>query len=207
LRNSISTGSSTSSSEGSPVERLGAAMEAMAVDRDRGRDPATTPIQLCVAPDSQWVELMQPGEAVVFHSSIEVRSRTRRLTATLLPIPIPMPQSRPKYRHLVLTTHRLVCVKVKTGRTIEIKTEALLRAPPPREKEDKKDARPVIVDVVAKGQKSFVVLTSGKSQIFGTQEAPLTDRWIMEIKAAMALQVAGSSKGSRATSPGIREWT
>lgn len=50
--NSISTGSSTSSSEDSPVDRIGAAMEAMALDR--GRDRATTPIQLAVPAELQW---------------------------------------------------------------------------------------------------------------------------------------------------------
>ncbi len=52
-RNSISTGSTTSSSEGgSPVEKLGVAIEAISLDR--GRDRSTTPIQLVIPPETQW---------------------------------------------------------------------------------------------------------------------------------------------------------
>ena len=192
LRSSIiSSGSGTSSSEGSPVGRLNAAMETLAVNAepDRGRDRATTPIQLTMPPDAQWSALLTPGENLVFHAPVELKSRTRRLTATL--IPIPATQNRPKIRHLVLTTQRLVCVKLKHGRKLSVKNEALLRSPSlsagkdffrrdekkdskkdekrddkkedkkedKREREKERDPRPVITSVSPKGQRAFVIMT------------------------------------------------
>lgn len=51
-RDSISTGSATSSSDGSPVEKLGVALEAVGLNR--GRNRAQTPIQLNSRPDDEW---------------------------------------------------------------------------------------------------------------------------------------------------------
>ena len=153
-RGSVSTASTTSSSEGSPIERLGNAMSALGMNR--GRNTSTTPIQLTTTPDERWMSLVRPGEGIIFHSPVEVKSRRRRLTASILPIPVP--QSKPKLRHLVLTTQRLVCVKLKKGGKISIKSEALLRSST-KQKEEKKETRPVMTDVVAKGQKNFIVMT------------------------------------------------
>lgn len=159
----MSTSSSTSSSEGSPVRQLGETMDAMALadELERGRDRATTPIQLINSPDAQWAELLQPGEELVFHAPVELKSRARRLTATLLPIPAT--QNRPKLRHLVLTSGRLICTKLKHNHQISVKSELLLRAPSiTREgKEDKRDrdSRPVITGVMTKGQKAFIITT------------------------------------------------
>lgn len=169
----ISTGSTTSSSEGSPVGRLNSSMDAMtlAAEQGRGRDRAQTPIQLTTEPDAKWAAFLLPGEKLVFHGPVELKSRTRRLTATL--IPIPATQNRPKIRHLMLTTQRLVCAKVKHGRKISLKNEALLRpgvgigcgAPgfaqgvgTEREKKER-ESKPVITSVLAKGQKTFIVMT------------------------------------------------
>lgn len=156
-RGSASTASTTSSSEGSPVEQLGNSLGDL--DLNRGRDPSTTPIQLADTPDERWMSLVQPGEGIIFHSPVELKSRRRRLTASLLPIPVP--HNKPKIRHLVLTTQRLVCVKLKPDGKISIKAEALLRSAARQKdgKEEKKDARPMINDVVAKGQKAFIVMT------------------------------------------------
>ena len=158
-RGSVSTSSTTSSSEGSPVERISVAMDNMVIDR--GRNTSTTPIQLVNTPDEQWMSLLQPGEGIIFHSPVELKSRRRRLTATLLPIPVA--QNKPKIRHLVLTTQRLVCVKVKPRRKASVKLEALLRkiVTQTNGKDDKKerDVRPVITDVVTKGAKTFIVMT------------------------------------------------
>lgn len=159
----MSTSSSTSSSEGSPVRQLRETMDAMALadELERGRDRATTPIQLINSPDAQWAELLQPGEELVFHAPVELKSRTRRLTATLLPIPAT--QNRPKLRHLVLTSRRLICTKLKHNHQLSVKSELLLRAPNvTREgKEDKKDrdSRPVVTSAMAKGQKAFIIHT------------------------------------------------
>ena len=45
VRSSYSAGSVTSSSDGSPVDKLGTALEATALERERGRNRAQTPIQ------------------------------------------------------------------------------------------------------------------------------------------------------------------
>ena len=160
----VSSGSASSSSEGSPVGRLNAAIGAISLstEPDRGRDRATTPIQLTVPPDAEWDALLTPGEKLVFHAPVELKSRTRRLTATLFPISAT--QNRPKMRHLILTTQRLVCVKVKRGRKVTVKNEALLRSPSPaagkeRDREKDMDSRPVITSVVAKGQRAFIIMT------------------------------------------------
>ncbi|EJD03171.1 kinase-like protein [Fomitiporia mediterranea MF3/22] len=180
----VSSGSGTSSSEGSPVGRLNASMGAISLspEQDRGRDRATTPIQLTTTPDAHWDILLHEGEKLVFHGPIELKSRTRRLTATLLPIPVT--QNRPKMRHLLLTTQRLLCVKVKHGRKVSVKLEALLRSPSAgregREERREKDTRPVITSVIAKGQRAFVVLTTGKPQQYAA-ESPVVQRWIEEI--------------------------
>lgn len=51
-RDSLSTGSATSSSDGSPVEKLGVALEAAGLNR--GRNRAQTPIQGNSGPDEEW---------------------------------------------------------------------------------------------------------------------------------------------------------
>jgi len=190
-RNSISTGSTTSSSEGgSPVEKLGVAIEAISLDR--GRDRSTTPIQLVIPPETQWSSLLGSGEQIVFYSSVEVRSRRRRLTASLLPA-----QHRPKIRHLILTSSRLLLVKVKPGRSVVLKNEALFRPLSKDKESERKDGKIVVTDVVAKGQNVFIVMTTGKPQQYAWQEASLVEKWITEIHNA----VNQTSPRSRTESP------
>ncbi|KAL5507123.1 PKH1 [Sanghuangporus vaninii] len=219
LRDSIiSSGSGSSSSEGSPVGRLNASIGAISLspEPDRGRDRATIPIRLTDTPDHQWDVLLAPGENLVFHTPVELKSRTRRLTATLLPIPAT--QNRPKIRHLVLTTQRLICVKAKRGRKVAIKSEALLRSPSPtvgkeskderkeRDREKDRDTRPVITSVAAKGQRAFIVMTTAKPQQYAT-EPIMAQRWIEEIgkfiKAEDARRDPSNAGGSKPAPPPI----
>lgn len=53
VRSSYSAGSVTSSSDGSPVDKLGAALESSGLERERGRNRAQTPIQGSRAPE-EW---------------------------------------------------------------------------------------------------------------------------------------------------------
>ncbi|KLO20381.1 kinase-like protein [Schizopora paradoxa] len=192
-RHSTSTGSTTSSSEGgSPVDKLGSAMEAISLDR--GRDRSTTPIQLVISPDVQWSNLLGPGEQIIFHSSVEVRSRRRRLTASLLPA-----QHKPKIRHLVLTSIRLLVVKVKPGRSVVLKSETFFR-PVSKDKEpERKDGKIFVTDVTAKGKNGFIVMTTGKPQQYAWQETSLVEKWIAEIRNSIQ-SASRSSSRSRTTS-------
>ena len=96
--------------------------------------------------------LLQPGETVVFKST--VRPRTMRRHGSML-LHIPVPPIKPKARMLILTTERLLCLKLKpTGSVPTIKSRFVLRAP------DKgKDSQNVITSAEPKGQREFVVKT------------------------------------------------
>ena len=105
--------------------------------------------------------LLTPGEQIIFHSSVEVRSRRRRLTASLLPA-----QHKPKIRHLVLTSTRLLVVKVKPGRSVVLKSETFFR-PVSKDKEpERKDGKVFVTDVTAKGKNGFIVMTVSVSFYF-----------------------------------------
>lgn len=170
-------GSTTSSSEGSPVDRLGAAVEAL--ELNRGRDRGRTPIQgngpgddhnwsvlwaamtVFVTYLSDRSSLLQPGEIILFNSKVETLTRGRRLTASRL-FPIPAPRKTKKIRHLILTTHRLVCLKQKKGRTVVIKTESVLQ----RGSLDKGKEREAVVSVESRGDNEFVVATVSTHPLF-----------------------------------------
>lgn len=62
---------------------------------------------------------------------------------------------RLKSRELILTTHRLLCLKRKPGRAVQVRTELFMT--PSSEKE--KDGRHIISGVEPKGEREFVVMT------------------------------------------------
>ena len=62
---------------------------------------------------------------------------------------------RLKSRELILTTHRLLCLKRKPGRAVQVRTELFMT--PSSEKE--KDGRHIISGVEPKGEREFVVIT------------------------------------------------
>jgi hypothetical protein len=100
---------------------------------------------------------------MLFHARVEETALKRRTSRLLLPLPVS--QRKPKVRELVLTSHRLLCLKpLKSGRGVGIKAQFGLReaqAPATgREKRPKGDeARGMITGVERKSAKEFVVMT------------------------------------------------
>lgn len=175
---SHSTGSVTSSSDGSPVEKLAAAIDEAA----RGRNRAQTPIQgngLCdpelyvasltifhvfhyafygdrlTGTFDRRTSLMLPDEHIVFNTMVELGGPKRRASRLLAMAVAPKKNQRP--RELVLTTRRLICVKHKPGRAAQIRTEMFVKLPSGKEKE--KDLRSLVSSVEPKGEREFVIIT------------------------------------------------
>jgi 3-phosphoinositide dependent protein kinase-1 len=117
-------------------------------------------------------------ETMLFHASVEETAIKRRTSRLLLPLPVS--QRKQKVRELVLTSHRLLCLKpLKSGRGVGIKAEFTLRDPTAegvgqghhhpttgsglgREKRSTKggdEVRGTVTGVERKGAKEFVVLT------------------------------------------------
>ena len=175
----------TSSSDGSPVEKLGAALEAMGIHRGRLRTRSPTPARgspsSAEAPD--WYvfyfptrlgtqllprrsSILSVGETMQFHAPVEETALKRRTSRLLLPLPVS--QRKPKVRELALTSHRLVCLKpLKSGRGVGVKAEFVLRefqgqlavGFSGRDKRSKDEGRRMVTGVERKGIKEFVVLT------------------------------------------------
>ena len=131
----FATGSTTSSSEGSPIEKLGAALEAAL---NRGRNRIQTPIQGNGLVDPNWSvfaiasfshmahrnsprsSILAPGEEIRFQSLVSTSSLRRR-PSKLLSMTT---KKKTKSRALVLTSNRLICVKIeKGGRVLAIRGE------------------------------------------------------------------------------------
>lgn len=197
----IGSTKSTSSSDGSPVEKLEAALEKMKVDR--GRNRAQTPVQgnerlseidwLVSHPfiPSASVHLsdntslgtnrssvLLPDEQNLFASRVEERAMRRRASRL---IPIAVSPLKPKIRQLIITNHRLVCVKQRDRGVLSVKCELVFRLAVSgvngtgscstnvgggvsgtgtgKEKAADKDSRTFVIDVESKTDKEFVVLT------------------------------------------------
>ncbi|KAH8996399.1 kinase-like protein [Lactarius hatsudake] len=184
----------TSSSDGSPVEKLSAALEAMGIHRGRLRTRSPTPARGTPPPTSvespDWASALSAGETILFHAPVGETALKRRTSRLLLPLPVS--QRKPKVRELALTSNRLVCLKpLKSGRGVGIKAEFALReaqAPPStgREKRTKSDeARGMITGVERKGAKEFVVLTTAKSAFFIVDSETAADAWVRRITEAL----------------------
>jgi len=169
-----STGSA-SSSEGSPVERLGAMLESVSLKR--GRDRCPTPVQgnLPLAEEEgDWSSLMRPGETMLFKSKVEVRPQARRASKL---ITIVVPPMKAKKRTLMLTTQRLLCVKIPAkGRGLSVKAEF-----PMLPSDTRKDSVMTIIGVEPKGEREFVVMTTSKSYQFVAENARTASTWIQKI--------------------------
>ncbi|KAI0769612.1 kinase-like protein [Trametes elegans] len=173
---SHSTGSMTSSSDGSPVDKLAAAMDEAA----RGRNRAQTPIQgngLC---DPELTSLMLPGEQIIFNTTVEPGGPKRR-ASRLLAMAVAPKKHRP--RELVLTSQRLLCVKQKPGRAVQIRTELFVR---PSDKE--KDLRNLVSSVEPKGEREFVVITPIKSHCYIAASGSIASMWIRKLREAIEAQ-------------------
>jgi len=176
------TGSSTSSSEGSPVEKLGAALEAIRIDR--GRNRVQTPVQGNRLPDVDWSSLLSHNELNLFTSRVEARAMRRRASRL---IPITVSPLKPKIRQLMLTSQRLICVKQRDHGVLSIKCELTFRPANVNVngKEKEKDSRIFIIGVEAKTDREFVVLTTGKSQTYAAPDASLASTWVDKITSAL----------------------
>jgi len=188
----------TSSSDGSPVEKLGAALEAMGIHRGRLRTRSPTPARgsASSADMPDWASALSVGETLQFHAPVEETALKRRTSRLLLPLPVS--QRKPKARELALTSHRLLCLKpLKNGRGIGIKAEFVLRefqgqiaaASPGREKRSKgDDVRRMVTGVERKGAKEFVVLTTTQSGFFLVESETTADAWVKRITNALQRQ-------------------
>ncbi|KAI0743885.1 kinase-like protein [Daedaleopsis nitida] len=148
---SHSTGSVSSSSEGSPVEKLAALDD----DAARGRNRAQTPIQgngLC---DPELNSLMLPDEHIIFNTMVELGGPKRRASRLLAMAVTPKKHQHP--RELLLTTHRLICVKHKPGRSVQIRNELFVKHPSGKDRD--KDLRYLVTSIEPKGEREFVVIT------------------------------------------------
>ncbi|CAL1706788.1 unnamed protein product [Somion occarium] len=175
IRDSYSTGSTTSSSDGSPVDKLASALDG--VELNRGRNRAQTPIQgHAPSKDEEWSNLLQSGETVIFNANVETSPLRRRASRLLAMAVAP----RRKSRELVLTDRRLFCLKHKPGRPYSVRYEFPLRLPL-----KEKESRYHVTGVEPKGDREFVVLTQSKSHSFVASSPSLASIWIRKIREAI----------------------
>ncbi|KAI9456307.1 kinase-like protein [Russula earlei] len=187
-----------------PVEKLGAALEAMGIHRGRLRTRSPTPAR--GVPSSaealDWElnvfthrsSVLSVGEKMLFHAPVEETALKRRTSRLLLPLPVS--QRKPKARELALTSHRLLCLKaLKSGRGVGVKAELGLGDHPSqpagsgREKRTKgDDARRTVTGVERRGVKEFVVLTTAKSGFFVAESEAAADAWVQRIAEALRQQ-------------------
>ncbi|KAH9940458.1 kinase-like protein [Epithele typhae] len=201
---SHSTGSVSSSSEGSPVEKLGAAMDEAA----RGRPRAQTPIQGKGSLDPELYvkrtlrgfsivltsffgsnSLMQPGEHIVFNTMVEPGGPKRRASRLLAMAVTPKKHQHSKPRELVLTNTRVLCVKHKPGRSVQVRAELLVKSASGKEK----DLRSLITTIEPKGEREFVIITPIKSHCYIAGSASMASTWIRKLQEAIEAHVPPSA--------------
>jgi 3-phosphoinositide dependent protein kinase-1 len=115
--------------------------------------------------------LLLPGEIILFSTRVEARSPKRR--GSKLRLPISVSPIRPKTRQLLLTTHRLLCVKQRIEGGVGLKSELNLRKGigvssgteklKEKDKEKEKEAKSIVESAERKSEREFVVLTVGLS--------------------------------------------
>lgn len=110
------------------------------------------------------MSLLLPGETVLFSTRVEARSPKRR--GSKLRLPISVSPIRPKTRQLLLTTHRLLCVKQREEGGVSLKSELSLgkgivnvSSGTEKLKEKDKEAKSVVESAERKSEREFVVLT------------------------------------------------
>lgn len=185
---SHSTGSITSSSDGSPVDKMPVPSD----ESSRGRPRAQTPIQgnglhdpelyvvslalfrVFLVPLSALSfdkltgiaerrnSLMLPEEHVVFNTLVEPGGPKRRASRLLAMAVTPKKHQKQQQQHprqLILTTHRLLCVKNKPGRAVQVRTELFVKPPLGKDKDKDRDQRHLVMAIEPKGEREFVVIT------------------------------------------------
>jgi 3-phosphoinositide dependent protein kinase-1 len=96
---------------------------------------------------------------MLFKSKVEVRPQVRRASKL---ITIVVPPMKAKKRTLMLTTQRLLCVKIPAkGRALSVKAEFTMLS-----SDIRKDSVMAVISVEPKGEKEFVVMTVGVHAIF-----------------------------------------
>jgi len=158
--------------------------------------------------------ILLPGEDIRFQSLVSATSLKRR-PSKLLSITT---KKKTKTRMLILTSNRLICVKIEKGGKLAIRGEWALKVTtgkggannekpkPGKDKERKKGKNQTIISVDPKGEKEFVVLTvcripllransdspclhqTTKSLSFIAEDAPLRSNWVSNIQRALDLQ-------------------
>ena len=129
---------------------------------------------------------MHPGEHIVFNTMVEPGGPKRRASRLLAMTITPKKHQQQRPRELVLTTHRLLCVKHKPGRAVQVRAELLVRPPPSgrekeKEKEKEKDLRSLVSSIEPKGEREFVVITvrarAGAAGRVGGPKDAVADAW------------------------------
>jgi len=114
-----------------------------------------------------------------------------------LRLPISVSPIRPKTRQLLLTTHRLLCVKQRIEGGVGLKSELNLRKGigvssgteklKEKDKEKEKEAKSIVESAERKSEREFVVLTSTKSQTYAAESSVVASQWVEKINTALAL--------------------
>ena len=130
--------------------------------------------------------LLLPGEVILFNTRVEARSPKRR--GSKLRLPISVSPIRPKTRQLLLTTHRLLCVKQRVEGGVGLKSELNLRKgtgvstgtekTKEKDKEKEKEAKSIVESAERKSEREFVVLTVHLS--FFAQRRPANSTHIVD---------------------------
>ncbi|KAF8626858.1 hypothetical protein AX15_004678 [Amanita polypyramis BW_CC] len=201
LRETVEMNSLSSSSEGSPESKIKAKMETLTLHAprpipsvvvadkgDRGRAKLLTPVQgngpPCYINFALLLKLPE-GEQILFNSVVESWPMRRRASRLLS---LPVPHSKPKTRQLVLTNHRLICLKQhhRSHEEIAVKSELALRPSEKlREKDREKDSRGILVSVEHKSERGFAVLTATRMFSYAAKDADLALAWIQKINEAL----------------------
>ncbi|KAG9316178.1 kinase-like protein [Chiua virens] len=185
-------GSGTSSSDGSMVDKSDVVQAIATLELERGRNRALTPVQGNERlRNTDFLPLLLPGEVILFNTRVEARSPKRR--GSRLRLPISVSPIKPKTRQLLLTTHRLLCVKQRVEGGISLKSELNLRkgvnltsgTEKQAQKDKDKEAKSIVESAERKSEREFVVLTSTKSQTYASESSAVASQWVEKINAAL----------------------
>ncbi|KAG6378341.1 kinase-like protein [Boletus reticuloceps] len=185
-------GSGTNSSDGSLVDKSIVAVAIAVQELERGRNRALTPVQgNGRLRDADFSSLLLLGEIILFSTRVEARSPKRR--GSKLRLPISVSPIRTKTRQLLLTTHRLLCVKQRVEGDVGLKSELSLRkgvnvgSGTEKTKEREKEAKSIVESAERKSEREFVVLTSTKSQTYAAESGAFASLWVDKINSALSL--------------------
>ncbi|KAF8258081.1 hypothetical protein EI94DRAFT_1755892 [Lactarius quietus] len=174
-----------SSSDGSPVEKLSAELEAMGIHRGGLLTRDTLPATSLTFRLLFRASALAAGEKTLFHAPVGETALKRRTSRLLLPLPVA--QRKPKVRELALTNHRPLSLEpLKNGRGVCIKAEFGLReAQTPAKRANGDKMRGIITGVERKSAKEFVGMTTGKLAFFVVESEAAADARVRRIVEAL----------------------